>query len=133
MIVGVVAEIKPQENRVGLVPSGSKQLVAAGHTVLVQRGAGRGSSLPDEDYAAAGAQLVDDAAGVWSRAELIVKVKEIMPQEYALLRPDHILFPNLHCAAPPAPLHHLLAVGLPAIPPAGTPARGPRHRQPSHL
>ena len=108
MIVGVVAEIKPQENRVGLVPSGSKQLVAAGHTVLVQRGAGRGSSLPDEDYAAAGAQLVDDAAGVWSRAELIVKVKEPVEAEYRHFRPGLLLYTYLHLAPLPGLTQALL-------------------------
>jgi len=101
VIVGVVTEIKAQENRVGLVPSGSKQLVDAGHTVLVQRGAGLGSSLLDADYAAAGAQVVDDAAAVWSQAELIVKVKEPVETEYEHFRPGLILYTYLHLAPLP--------------------------------
>lgn len=101
MIVGLVTEVKPQENRVGLVPSGSKQLVAAGHTVLVQRGAGLGSSLPDDDYVAAGAVLVDDAAEVWKQAELIVKVKEPIESEYVHFRPGLLLYTYLHLAPLP--------------------------------
>ncbi len=108
MIVGVVTEVKAQENRVGLVPSGSKQLVDAGHTVLVQRGAGLGSSLPDADYVAAGAQLVDDAAEVWKQAELIVKVKEPIEAEYEHFRPGLLLYTYLHLAPLPGLTQALL-------------------------
>lgn len=101
MIVGVVTEVKPQENRVGLVPSGAKHLTEAGHTVLVQRGAGLGSSLLDADYVAAGAQIIDDAASVWEQAELIVKVKEPVEAECGHFRPGLLLYTYLHLAPLP--------------------------------
>jgi len=99
MIIGVPREIKDQEDRVGLLPSGVYQLVKRGHQVLVERAAGLGSGYRDEDYAAAGAELQDDHAEVFRRAELIVKVKEPLPAEYPLLRPGQILFTYLHLAA----------------------------------
>jgi len=108
VIVGVVTEVKPQENRVGLVPSGTKHLVDAGHTVLVQRGAGLGSSLPDDDYIAAGAQIVEAAADVWSQAELIVKVKEPIESEYVHFRPGLLLYTYLHLAPLPGLTQALL-------------------------
>jgi alanine dehydrogenase len=101
VIVGVVTEVKPQENRVGLVPSGVKQLAEAGHTVLVQSGAGVGSSLADADYVAAGAQIVEGAESVWQQAELIVKVKEPIASEYPYFRPGLILYTYLHLAPLP--------------------------------
>ena len=100
MIVGVPREIKTEENRVALTPSGVGALVAHGHTVLVERGAGEGSSLPDRLYADAGARLVD-ATTVWGDAVLVLKVKEPQPVEYDLLRPDVVLFTYLHLAAMP--------------------------------
>jgi alanine dehydrogenase len=100
MILGVPREIKAEENRVALTPSGVGALVAHGHTVLVERGAGDGSLLPDPLYADAGARLVD-AAAVWGDAEMILKVKEPLPSEYGLLRPDVVLFTYLHLAANP--------------------------------
>jgi len=100
VIVGVPREIKAEENRVALTPSGVGALVAHGHTVVVEHGAGAGSSLPDRLYRDAGATLAE-AAAVWGRAELILKVKEPLPSEYALLRPDQILFTYLHLAANP--------------------------------
>ncbi len=100
MIVGVPREIKAEENRVALTPSGAGALVAHGHRVLVEHGAGEGSSLPDGLYAAAGARLAD-AATVWGEAEMILKVKEPQPREYPLLRADLILFTYLHLAAIP--------------------------------
>ena len=99
MIVGVPAEIKDSERRVALTPDGVRELVHAGHQVLIQRGAGAGSSLPDDHYTAAGATLVD-AAEAWS-AELVVKVKEPQPEELAFLREDLVLFTYLHLAAEP--------------------------------
>jgi alanine dehydrogenase len=101
VIVGCVTEVKPQENRVGLVPSGAQHLVDAGHTVLVQAGAGGGSSLPDSDYAAAGARIVDDAGDVWAESDLIVKVKEPVESEYGYFRPNLTLFTYLHLAPLP--------------------------------
>src|SRR6185436_10718116 len=100
MIVGVPREIKTEENRVALTPSGVGAFVAHGHTVLVERGAGEGSSLPDRLYADAGARLVD-ADAVWNDAALVLKVKEPQPSEYARLRPDVMLFTYLHLAAMP--------------------------------
>ena len=100
VIVGVPREVKAEENRVALTPSGVGAFVAHGHTVLVERGAGEGSSLPDRLYADAGARLVD-AATVWNEAALVLKVKEPQPEEYPLLRADLILFTYLHLAAAP--------------------------------
>jgi len=99
MTIGVPREVKEQEDRVGLLPSGTYQLVKRGHQVLVERGAGVGSGYPDEDYAVAGAELLDDHAEVFRRAEIIVKVKEPLTVEYALLRQGQILFTYLHLAA----------------------------------
>lgn len=101
MIVGVPREIKDNENRVALTPAGAQALVSRGYTVLVERGAGSGSGLPDEAYAKAGAETVPDAAAVYARAELLCKVKEPLPREYPLLRPGQVLFTYLHLA--PAP------------------------------
>jgi alanine dehydrogenase len=101
MIVGVPKEIKDQERRVGLIPSGVTSLVEAGHQVYVQTGAGVGSSLPDEEYIAAGAQILPTAAEVWNKSDLIVKVKEPQPSEYAYFRPGLLLFTYLHLAPLP--------------------------------
>ena len=99
MIVGVPKEIKEQENRVGLLPSGAYQLCRHGHTVLVESGAGVGSGYPDEEYRSAGAVIVESHAEVFAQGELIVKVKEPLPSEYSLLRRGQILFTYLHLAA----------------------------------
>jgi alanine dehydrogenase len=101
MIVGVPKEVKDHETRVGVVPSGVATLVEAGHQVLVQAGAGVGSSLPDPDYVESGAQIIASAADVWSQAELVVKVKEPQPSEFAYLRPGLLLFTYLHLAPEP--------------------------------
>src|SRR5690348_3212853 len=100
MIVGVPREIKEEENRVALTPSGAGALVAHGHRVLVEHGAGIGSSLPDALYRDAGAVLVD-ATHVWGETEMVLKVKEPLPPEYPLLRREQILFTYLHLAANP--------------------------------
>src|SRR5215831_19094615 len=107
MIVGVPREIKEEENRVALTPSGAGALVAHGHRVLVEHGAGIGSSLPDALYRDAGATLVD-ASTVWRDAEMVLKVKEPLPPEYPLLRREQILFTYLHLAANPELTHVLL-------------------------
>ncbi len=99
MIIGVPKEIKEQEYRVALLPSGAYQLIKRGHQVIVERGAGVGAGYPDEQYKQAGAQLVDSHTTVFEKAELIVKVKEPLPAEYSLLRPSQILFTYLHLAA----------------------------------
>src|SRR5713101_6662727 len=106
MIIGVPREIKEEENRVALTPSGVGALVAHGHAVLVERGAGAGSRLPDARYGEAGAALVD-ASAVWTGADLVLKVKEPQRSEYELLRPDLVLFTYLHLAANP-PLTRVL-------------------------
>lgn len=99
MIIGVPREIKPQENRVALLPSTAWQLTQHGHSVLVETDAGRGSGYLDEDYIRAGATIVATHAEVFARSEMIVKVKEPLPEEYPLLRPSQILFTYLHLAA----------------------------------
>lgn len=101
MIVGVVREIKAQEHRVGLVPAGADSLGDSGHEVLVESGAGRGSGIEDDDYRAVGATILDAASEVWARSDLIVKVKEPLPQEYEHLRPGLILYTYLHLAPLP--------------------------------
>jgi len=98
VIVGVPREIKAEEKRVAMTPAGVGALVAHGHEVLVERGAGEGSSLPDHLYGEAGARLVD-AVTVWRDAALILKVKEPVPDEYPRLRPGVVLFTYLHLAA----------------------------------
>jgi len=101
MIVGVPKEVKSGEFRVALTPGGAAALRAAGHEVLVERGAGEGSAFPDEEYGKEGAELVDGPAAVWSRAELVLKVKEPVEAEWAHFREDQLLFTYLHLAAAP--------------------------------
>jgi len=99
MVIGVPKEIKAQENRVGMLPASVYQLTKRGHTVLVEKSAGDGTGHADEDYKRAGAEIVATHADVFARAEMIVKVKEPVPEEYPLLRPQQILFTYLHLAA----------------------------------
>src|SRR3990172_969246 len=99
MIIGIPAEVKTDEHRVSLPPSGVRELAAHGHTVLVQSGAGAGSAFTDDEYTTAGATIVYSAAEAWNRAEMVIKVKEPQPQEYGFLRDDLILFTYLHLAA----------------------------------
>src|SRR5579871_1467553 len=98
MIIGVPKEIKEQEYRVALLPSGAYQLVQDGHEVLVERSAGLGAGYPDAEYERAGAKLVDSHAEIFSRAGLIVKVKEPLPAEFELLQRGQILFTYLFLA-----------------------------------
>jgi alanine dehydrogenase len=98
MKVGVVKEIKPDEYRVALTPAGARELVAQGHEVLVEAGAGDGSSFPDATYQAVGATL-GGAEGVWGEADLLLKVKEPLPAEFPLVREGLVLFTYLHLAA----------------------------------
>lgn len=114
MRIGLPKEIKDGENRVGLTPGAVKALTRRGHRVLVQAGAGLGSFLADEEYRAAGADIVDSAGDAWS-AEMVVKVKEPAPGEYAYLRPDQILFTYLHLAADRELTEVLLDSGVTAI------------------
>jgi alanine dehydrogenase len=115
MLVGVPAEIKDSEYRVGLVPSAVGELTRSGHEVMVQKGAGAGAGLADADYRAAGAQIVASADDVYGRAELIVKVKEPLAQERRQLRRGQVLFTYLHLAADPEQTAELLASGVIAI------------------
>lgn len=99
MIIGVPKEIKNNENRVALTPAGTQELVKRGHTVYVQNSAGTGSGFSDEAYASAGATLVKEAAEVFKLAEMIIKVKEPIEQEYKLIRKDQLLFTYFHFAS----------------------------------
>src|ERR1017187_6739807 len=99
MIIGVPKEIKEQEYRVALLPSGAYQLIKRGHQVVVEHGAGIGAGYPDAEYEAAGAKFLDSHAGIFAAADLIIKVKEPLPSELPLLRPGQILFTYLHLAA----------------------------------
>lgn len=102
MIIGVPKEIKNNENRVAITPAGVVSLTAEGHKVLVEAGAGVGSGFHNEEYAAAGAELVAEAAAVWAAAEMVMKVKEPLASEYGYFRPGLILFTYLHLAPEPA-------------------------------
>ena len=115
MIVGVPKEVKDHETRVGLVPSGATALREAGHRVLVETQAGAGSSIPDQDYVDAGAEILTSAAEVWRKADLVVKVKEPQPAEYAYFRPGLILFTYLHLAPLPELTGKLLETKLNSV------------------
>jgi alanine dehydrogenase len=115
MLVGVPKEIKDNEYRVGIVPSTVRELAEKGHQVVVETGAGVGAGLPDRDYQAAGAEIVSDSDGVYSRAELIVKVKEPLAAERKKLRHGQVLFAYLHLAPDRAQSEDLMAAGVTAI------------------
>ena len=101
MLIGIPTEVKDHEYRVGMIPASVHDLVAAGHEVIVQQGAGLGSSIPDESYVEAGARIVPDAAAVYGQAEMVVKVKEPVESEYPLLKRGQTLFTYLHLAPLP--------------------------------
>jgi alanine dehydrogenase len=101
VIIGVPKEIKTREYRVGMIPAGTAELVKSGHQVLVEKGAGVASGIPDSEYQRMGATIVESGADVWSSAEMIVKVKEPVEQEYELIRTGQILYTYLHLAAVP--------------------------------
>ncbi len=115
MIIGVPKEIKEQEQRVALVPSAVGQLTRHSHSVLVEKNAGVGSGYPDEDYAKAGAKIVDTPQDVFGSADLIVKVKEPLKTEFPLLRKGQILFTYLHLAASKSLTEALLKSGVTAV------------------
>src|SRR5438270_1187366 len=115
MIIGVPREIKDHETRVGLVPSGVTALREAGHEVLVETRAGDGSSITDREYMQAGAHIIEGAAGVWTKADLVVKVKEPQPAEYGFFRPGLILFTYLHLAPLPELTEKLLAAKVSGV------------------
>lgn len=114
MIIGTVRERKPQEYRVALAPAGVATLAGA-HTVLVERGAGEGGGFHDEAYVAAGATIVEGAAEVWARADLVAKVKEPQSSEFEFFRPGLVLMTYLHLAANEGVLDALLAARVTAI------------------
>src|SRR5579859_5324515 len=115
MRVGVPKEIKNHEYRVGLTPGSVAELVAAGHEVFVETKAGMGIDFEDQDYVAAGATILPDAASVFDKAEMIVKVKEPQPGEIAMLKPHHLLFTYLHLAADKAQAEGLMKSGATCI------------------
>lgn len=115
MLIGVPTEVKNNEYRVAATPAGVGELALHGHDVLVQAGAGAGSSFSDDEYRAAGATVVDTAAEVWERAELVLKVKEPVASEYGSIRPDQVLFTYLHLAADRPLTDALVASGATAI------------------
>jgi len=97
--IGIPTEVKNNEYRVGITPVGVHELVRHGHEVLIQAGAGLGSSIPDDDYVAQGARILTEADDVWAQAEMVMKVKEPVEEEYHRLREDLTLFTYLHLAA----------------------------------
>lgn len=115
MLVGVPKEIKQQENRVGLVPASVREVIRAGGSVLVEKNAGIGIGITDEQYHAAGAEIIDSADEVYARAELIVKVKEPQPSECRRLREGQTLFTYLHLAPDPQQTRLLKESGVTAI------------------
>lgn len=115
MIIGIPKEVKDLENRVSATPTSVHEYVKHGHTVLVQTAAGAGSGYTDQEYAAEGANIVDDAPEVWSRADLILKVKEPIDREYGLMRDGQILFTYLHLANDEALTRALIARNVQAI------------------
>lgn len=115
MRIGVPRELKDQEYRIALTPAGVRELVAHGHEVLVEQGAGEGSALPDADYAAVGAHIVPDAEELWGGVEVLCKVKEPVGPELERLRSDLVLFTYLHLAASKALTEAILAAGTTAI------------------
>jgi alanine dehydrogenase len=115
MLVGVPKEIKVHESRVALTPEGAAELVRAGHSVVIEKGAGLGSALTDADYIAAGASIEEDVEKIWATSEMILKVKEPIEVEYPRLRKNQILFTYLHLAASKACTDALLASGTTAI------------------
>ncbi len=115
MLIGVPTEIKSEEHRVGMTPASVRQAVHHGHQVLVEHDAGHDIGLDDEDYQAVGAEIVEAAAEVFARAELVVKVKEPQPSECAMLREGQVLFTYLHLAPAPDLTKSLLDSGAVAI------------------
>lgn len=113
--VGIPREVKNNEFRVAITPAGVNELVRNGHQVFVEQGAGTGSSIPDQEYVAAGAAILGTADEVWATADLLLKVKEPIAEEYHRLRKDQILFTYLHLAASRACTDALLASGTTAL------------------
>ncbi|NUT98475.1 MAG: alanine dehydrogenase [Saccharothrix sp.] len=115
MLVGVPRELKNHEYRVAITPAGVVELVRRGHQVLVEAGAGEGSSIPDAEFRAAGARIVDAADDLWGEAELVLKVKEPVAEEFHRMRPGQTLFTYLHLAANADCTRAIVAAGIDAI------------------
>ncbi|MGH3260148.1 MAG: alanine dehydrogenase [Streptosporangiaceae bacterium] len=115
MKVGIPTEVKNHEYRVAITPAGVHELVRGGHQVVIQAGAGVGSSIPDEDFVAAGAQILPTADDVWAEGDLILKVKEPIAEEYHRMRSGQVLFTYLHLAASRESTEALLSSGITAI------------------
>ncbi len=115
MKVGVPTEIKTDEYRVSLTPAGARELVENGHEVIMQAGAGEGSTIPDSEYTEQGARIAPDAAAVFEEAEMILGVKEPQPDEVAMLQPHHLLFTYLHLAPDPDLTRGLCASGATCV------------------
>lgn len=114
-VVGVPREIKADEYRVAMLPVGVEELTAAGHRVLVERRAGLGSGIMNEQYEAHGAEIVDNAADIWAEADLIVKVKEPQREEWPLMRPGQVVFTYFHFAADEELTRNVLESGITAV------------------
>src|SRR5437899_3740103 len=115
MIVGVTKEIKTDEYRVAMIPVGVEELTRLGHRVLIQAGAGQGSGISDDQYASLGAEIVSEEAETWRRADVVVKVKEPLPEEWPLLRPGQIVFTYFHFAADEKLTKAVMQSGITAI------------------
>ncbi|MCX6370431.1 MAG: alanine dehydrogenase [Solirubrobacterales bacterium] len=115
MKVGVPAEIKVDEYRVAITPSGVRELTAHGHSVVIEKGAGEGSAITDAEYVEQGAEMLKDADAVFAEAEMILKVKEPQPEEVARLRPGQVLFTYLHLAPDPELTAGLVASGATCV------------------
>jgi alanine dehydrogenase len=113
--VGIPREVKDNEYRVAITPSGVHELVAHGHEVFVEKDAGVGSSITDDEFVAAGATVIGAADDVWAVGDLVLKVKEPVAQEYHRLRADQVLFTYLHLAASRACTDALLTSGITAV------------------
>jgi alanine dehydrogenase len=115
MIIGVPKEIKADEYRVAMIPVGVEELTRCGHKVLIQSGAGQGSGISDDEYARNGAEIVADPAGIWGKADLVVKVKEPLPEEWPYLRPGQVVFTYFHFAADEPLTRAVMQSGITAI------------------
>ncbi len=115
MRVGVPSELKDNEYRVAITPAGVRELVSAGHDVRIEHGAGEGSSIPDEEYLAVGAKIVQDADTLWGESDLVCKVKEPIAEEFHRMRVDLVLFTYLHLAANRVATEAILSSRITAI------------------
>src|SRR5687768_8325970 len=115
MQIGVPKEIKTREYRVGMVPAGVRDLIALGHTVLIEKGAGVGSGIPDSEYERVGAKIIKSADELWKRAEMIIKVKEPIAAEYERIQDGQLIYTYFHLAAVPDLLKVLLKKRVAAV------------------